>query len=425
MYSIQENTMKVLWITNIMFPEARQLLEGNREFKASGGWMLGAADALLLRSDIKLTVATVSTKVKSLTRLDGNRITYYVLPMGRGNQRINPEYESLWKQVNSEVRPDIVHIHGTEFSHGYAYMRACGSDNVVISIQGMTSACYHYYYYGMSKFDIYKNLTLKDFLKGSIIDQRRHFKKRSCYELEMLRMARHVIGRTSWDRTHVWAINPEVEYHFCNETLRPEFYDGSMWSYEKCDKHTIFLSQAGYPIKGLHQLLKAMPLILSHYPDTTIRVAGGDITKCDSFKDWLHFSGYGRYIKSLIHRLHLTGKVRFIGNKNAEEMKREYLASNVFVCPSTIENSPNSLGEAQILGVPCVASYVGGIPDMMKGNEDNLYRFEEVEILAKKVCKVFTNAEKQSNMILTATKRHNPSINSRQLYSIYQSIINA
>ena len=101
MYSIPENTMKVLWITNIMFPEARQLLEGNREFKASGGWMLGAADALLLRSDIKLTVATVSTKVKSLTRLDGNRITYYVLPMGRGNQRINPEYESLWKQVNS------------------------------------------------------------------------------------------------------------------------------------------------------------------------------------------------------------------------------------------------------------------------------------------------------------------------------------
>ena len=421
MYSITENAMKILWITNILFPEAEKLLTGNGEFKASGGWMLGAAEALLLQPDINLTVATVSTKVKSLTKLEGNRITYYVLPMGRGNQRKNPEYEPLWKQVQSEVRPDVVHIHGTEFSHGHAYMRACGSDNVVVSIQGMTSA-YYYYYYGMSKSDVYKNLTLRDILRGSIIAGQRQFKKRSEYEVEMLRMAHHVIGRTSWDRAHVWAINPEAEYHFCNETLRPEFYDGSKWLYEKCRKHSIFLSQAGYPIKGLHQLLKAMPLILSHYPDTTIRVAGGDITKCDSFKDLLHFSGYGRYIKNLIHRLHLAGKVEFIGNKNAEEMKHEYLASNVFVCPSTIENSPNSLGEAQILGVPCVASYVGGIPDMMKGNEDNLYRFEEVEMLAEKICRVFVAGDYLVDMHELAQCRHDAIANSKKLIDTYRII---
>ena len=412
--------MRVLWITNILFPEAERLLSGNGELKASGGWMLGSAEALLLNSDIKLTVATVSTKVKSLTKLEGSKMTYYILPMGHGNQRINHEYEPLWKQVQSEVRPDVVHIHGTEYSHGLAYMCACGSDNVVISIQGMTSA--YYYYYGMSKSDVYKSLTLRDLLRGSIIDDQHRFKKRSEYEIKMLCMAHHVIGRTSWDRAHVWAINPDAKYHFCNETLRPEFYDGSMWSYEKCNKHSIFLSQAGYPIKGLHQLLKAMPLILTHYPDTTIRVAGGDITKCDSFKDWLHFSGYGRYVKNLIHHLHLTGKVTFIGNKNAEEMKQEYLNANVFVCPSTIENSPNSLGEAQILGVPCIASYVGGIPDMMKGNEDNLYRFEEVEMLAEKVCQVFTAKEQQNDMIAIAAMRHNPKINSSNLYCIYQSV---
>lgn len=413
--------MRVLWITNILFPEAGQLLTGNGELKASGGWMLGAADALLFHSDISLTVATVSTKVKSLTKLRGERMTYYVLPLGRGNQRINPEYEPLWKEVQSEVQPDVVHIHGTEYSHGHAYMRACGSDNVVISIQGMTSA-YHYYYYGMSKSDVYKNLTLRDLLRGSIIDEQYRFKKRSEYEIEMLRMAHHVIGRTSWDRAHVWAINPDAKYHFCNETLRPEFYDGSMWSYEKCQKHSIFISQAGYPIKGLHQLLKAMPLILTHFPDTRIRVAGGDITKCDSFRAWLHFSGYGRYIKNLIRRLHLTDKVAFIGNKNAEEMKREYLASNVFVCPSTIENSPNSLGEAQMLGVPCIASYVGGIPDMMKGNEDNLYRFEEVEMLAEKVCRVFIAKGQQRNLVEISAMRHNSKNNCNKLYDTYQSV---
>lgn len=416
--------MRILWITNILFPEAEQLLTGLGELKSTGGWMLGAAESLLLHSDIKLTVAAVSTKVKSLTKLEGNKMTYYILPMGHGNQRINHEYEPLWEQVKSEVRPDVVHIHGTEYSHGHAYMRACGCNDVVISIQGLMSA-YYYYYYGMTKFDVYSNLTLRDVLKGSIIDGQRQFKKRSKYEIEMIRMAHHVIGRTSWDRAHVWAINPVAEYHFCNETLRPEFYDGSMWSYEKCYKHTIFLSQAGYPIKGLHQILKAMPLILSHYPDTTIRVAGGDITKCDSVKDWMHFSGYGRYIKNLIHHLHLTGKVTFVGNKNAEEMKKEYLSANVFVCPSTIENSPNSLGEAQILGVPCVASYVGGIPDMMRGNEDYLYRFDEVEMLAEKVCHVFSNANIQVCISEIAAQRHNRETNSKQLFSIYQTIINA
>lgn len=39
--------MKILWITNILFPEARVLLTGRGELKSSGGWMLGAAEALL------------------------------------------------------------------------------------------------------------------------------------------------------------------------------------------------------------------------------------------------------------------------------------------------------------------------------------------------------------------------------------------
>lgn len=68
-------------------------------------------------------------------------------------------------------------------------------------------------------------------------------------------------------------------------------------------------------------------------------------------------------------------------------MKQEYLNANVFICPSSLENSPNSLGEAQILGTPCLASYVGGIPDMMFGNEGYLYRFEEIEMLAERFVK--------------------------------------
>lgn len=416
--------MKVLWITNILFPEAEQLLSGSGELKASGGWMLGAAIALLQKEGIKLYVASVSHKVSSLVKLEGQKITYYVLPLGKGNLRVNLQYVPYWKQVQQEVQPDVVHIHGTEYSHGHAYMKACSSEKVVLSIQGLLHAIAPYYCAGISKKDILCNITFRDVLKGTILHDQKLFEKRAEYENEMICMAKHIIGRTSWDRARSWAINPNAAYHFCNETLRPEFYDGSVWDYNKCVKHSIFLSQAGYPIKGLHQVLKAMPIILRHYPDTKIRIAGTDITKSATWSEKLRLSGYGLYIKRLIKKYQLGDKVTFTGNLNADEMKQEYLQSNVFVCPSTIENSPNSLGEAQILGVPCVASYVGGIPDMMIGNEDYLYRYEEVEKLAYKICCLFASNQQKTDMKAISARRHNRIINSNILSKIYEKILN-
>ena len=415
--------MKVLWITNILFPEASAVLTGNKELKSSGGWMLGAAKGLIEQGGVDLYVATVSSSVKTLTKLKGTNITYYLIPLGKGNLRINKEYNTYWQKINSEVNPDVVHIHGTEYSHGYAYMQTCGSDNVVVSIQGLKSAICDYYHYGITKSEIYKTITLRDLLRGSIIHDQQSFKRSAKYEIEMLKSAKHIIGRTSWDKERTWAINPNANYHFCNETLREEFYDGSVWDYKKCNKHTIFLSQASYPIKGLHQVLRAMPIILRHYPDAVIRVAGSDITRTERIRDYMHYTGYGKFINKLINKLNLRGKVIFTGNLNAAEMKSEYLYANVFICPSSIENSPNSLGEAQILGVPCIASYAGGIPDMMIGSEHNLYRFEEVEMLAYKVCEVFEREDKQHNMISTALKRHDQKANSERLLTIYNELM--
>lgn len=39
--------MKILWITNILLPEANQLLTGMGELRASGGWLVGAANTKL------------------------------------------------------------------------------------------------------------------------------------------------------------------------------------------------------------------------------------------------------------------------------------------------------------------------------------------------------------------------------------------
>lgn len=40
--------------------------------------------------------------------------------------------------------------------------------------------------------------------------------------------------------------------------------------------------------------------------------------------------------------------------------------------PSHIENSPNNLCEAMIIGVPCVATYAGGTPSILENNIEGI-----------------------------------------------------
>ena len=60
--------MKVLWITNILFPEVEQILTGSGELKSTGGWMLGMANALINSGKVELFVATVSKKTRVLKK---------------------------------------------------------------------------------------------------------------------------------------------------------------------------------------------------------------------------------------------------------------------------------------------------------------------------------------------------------------------
>lgn len=416
--------MKVLWITNILFPEVQALLTGGGELKASGGWMLGAADMLVKQTDIHLTIATVCDNVKSLQRLEGERIVYYLLPYGKGNDKYNPDYERYWLEIQKIVHPDVVHIHGTEFTHGLAYIRACSSKNVVVSIQGLVSVCSKYYSLGITKEQIFRNFTFRSFLGRGILKEKKQFASRGKWEHELIKSVDYIIGRTYWDKTHAWALNSRAHYFHVGETLRDSFYDGE-WAYNRCIQHSIFLSQGSYPLKGLHMILKALPLILREFPDTVLRIAGKDITRHNSLREFLAYTDYGRIIRNMIKKLSLEENVFFTGPLDMEGMKEEYLRTNVFVCPSSIENSPNSLGEAQVLGVPVVAAYVGGIPDMMKGDEGHLYRYDEIEILARIICDIFKARDCQpqvDGMRVFAKRRHDPKTNCEELIRVYHFI---
>ena len=417
--------MKVLWVVNSMFPEAINLLtQNNLEVKESGGWLPSLANVLAESGKIEVIVAGFSSLVNETVKVEGKHIIFYVLPE-HNLRRYHPCYENMLRMVYEECSPDVVHIHGTEYTHGLSFINGCGNHNVVVSIQGMPSVISRYSYAGLPESVIRRNITLKTILKGNLIKEKKNTEKYICpSESELLRRVNYVIGRTSWDRAHTWAINPQLVYFHCGEILRDAFYNG-VWTYDKCTKHTIFLSQASRPLKGTHQLLKAMPLILRHYPDTKIRIAGDNIIDTSTWQRRLRLSGYGKILNKFIKQYNLEGKVTFTGPLNAEDMKAEYLRSNVFVSPSSIENSPNSLCEAQVLGVPCVASYVGGVMDFIPNEHcGKLYRFDDVEMLAKAICDTFEESVTYDNteMREMAHLRHDREIITNSQMDIYKKI---
>jgi glycosyltransferase involved in cell wall biosynthesis len=417
--------MKILWITNTIFPAPSQAL--GLPIPNTGGWMYSLAAELVNSKSVTLTVATVYDG-KQLQCIDLENIQYYLIPKGIVNTKYDSSLEKYWVQIKEEFTPDVIHIHGTEFAHGLAYIRACGNKGVVVSIQGLVSIYSRYYRAGISSGEILRNITFRDVVRqANIFQQQRKFHQRGEIEKEYIRSVDHIIGRTSWDKAHTLAINPNSQYHFNNETLRSSFYTKTKWSYENCEKHSVFLSQAGYPIKGLHQVIKALPLVLREYPDTKVYVAGGNLVAQNSLKDSIRRSGYASYLMTLMRKLKIADRVIFLGSLNEKEMYEQYCKANVFVCPSSIENSPNSLGEAQLVGTPVIASCVGGVPDMVSHGETGLlYRFEEVEMLASLVCKVFVMQDCidfSENEKKAAEIRHNKEINTNSLLSIY-SVIN-
>lgn len=422
--------MKVLWLCNIPLPKiANHICE---KVNISGGWMIGIADNLIINNNIELTVVFPLSSAKSIISGETESVRYYGFPRKKAITKYDAQMEVYLSNIISEVQPDIVHVWGTEYPHTLAMTNVCGTmdiiDKVLISIQGLTSIIAQHYLTGLP-LKVQNRFTFRDLIKqDNLKQQRRKFVKRGIFEIEALKKVKHVIGRTAWDRACVSQINTNAQYHFCNEILREEFYKHH-WNLNHCEKHSVFISQGSYPIKGLHFMLEAMPLILERFPGAKLYVGGSNIIKSDTFIDKLKRTSYGKYIKKLICGLHLENKVVFTGILEEKQMCKQYLKSHVFVCPSSIENSPNSLGEAMILGVPCVAANVGGVSDMLNHKEEGfVYQVDASYMLAYYVCEIFANDELALRFSAKARERalrtHDKEVNLNALLSIYKTINN-
>lgn len=422
--------MKILWVCNVILPRIYKI-KGEENKNHVGGWLEGMSDSLLNQKEVELIYCYPIFDKDNVLEIKKDNFFSYGIPMKykEAVKTLDETSDSvrIFEKILKKENPDIIHFWGTEFLYSLEFYKVAKNfkknKKCIVSIQGLVGMYAKHYYAGLPNNLIYK-FTLSE-LKGkcSLNKIKKSFEFRGEKEEELLKEIEYVIGRTSWDKACTKLINPNVIYYKCNESLRNIFYDGE-WKYENCRPYQIFISQASYPIKGFHKVIEAIGYIKKEYPEILIKVAGQNIFTGNRIKG----NTYGNYIKNLIKENKLEKNIEFLGMINAERMKKELLASNLFICPSSIENSPNSLGEAMLLGLPCIASNVGGCADMLEnGKEGYLYPFDETYKLAYYIKKIFDNISLAKKLGIEAKKKanitHNREENNKILYNIYKSIM--
>ena len=403
--------MKVLWITNVELPDAANSRGKN---VVVGGWMHQTLN--YIKNSIELYVAACVSEKYDWIEI--NSVNYC---------GFTPEIDEVdFERIIESIDPDCIHIWGSEYNHSYYVTKAARNlskiECTVLSIQGLVSIYAEHYYDGLPPELIHRR-TLKEFFgRRNIAQEKKMMELQGQTEISTFQMLENCIGRTDWDYACAKQMNPQIEYHFCGEILRESFYV-NRWKYEECDKEVIFFSQAHYPIKGLHIMLRALPIIKEYYPAVVLRIVGNNPQKKAIFKR----SSYEKYICNLIHDNDLSNSIEWLGQLSENEMMLNYKKANVFVCSSSIENSSNSIGEAMLVGTPIVASDVGGIKSFMEHEKEGmLYHSTAIYMLADNVIRIFNSRslamQLGNNAHERAKKYHCIEDNLQRLIKIYNKL---
>lgn len=356
--------MRVLWFTN-----------SSCNYKASGGyhgggWMSSLQDVIQSYDKEKVELGISFCMDGQPEKMVQEDVTYYPVPSHSKpikdkildlihykdvsrDEILWQHYVSHFKRVIEDYKPDIVEVFGSELYTGLGAV-AAKEMNVpcVLHLQGILSL---YIYILLPTGVSEKSFIMKDGVKKAYQNfQLLTYWKRSCHrEKAILNAVDHVIGRTDWDRHALEVLNPLVQYHWGGEILRPCFYEAGERIVPA--KPVITTTSSGASYKGFDIVLKTADILKN---------------ECGLDFEW---NVYGNVEPTFFEKLtginHKEVNVNLKGVASAEQLREAMLKSTLYFQPSYIENSPNSLAEAQILGLPVVATNVGGTSSMVEHGE--------------------------------------------------------
>lgn len=393
--------MRVLW-----FSPTPSLYSSYSNSHNGGGWISSLEQIVRSVNDISLGVAFKLDGQKPKNIIDD--VTYYCIDSkSNGVQK--------YIEIIDDFKPDIIQIFGSENEFG----DICSHTDipVVIHMQGCLPP-YHNALFpvGMNKFDflIGRGLTLRRRFMGWRSEP--SFRHRAEHEINTIRSCKFFMGRTDWDKALVSLFNPTAKYFHCEEALRDSFLNmDKHWAPSSQDKIKIISVISNPWYKGVDLILKTAKL-LKQFTSMSFEwnVFGVSDIRFYEYK-------YGIVAKNV--------NVNIRGSVGKEVLVNELCNSSVYVHPSYIDNSPNSVCEAQLIGIPVLATNVGGISSLVKDGETGfLFPANDPYMLANLIKMVVNDRALSVKLcaseISVAKARHNPDSIKTTLLNVYNYILN-
>ena len=406
--------MKILWFSNT---------PSNYNQKSStyngGGWISSLETEIKKNTDIELAIGFFHPDpcFKSVQ----NNVTYYPIRQdlslkGRAERFFNISAQdakgvNLCLRVIEDFKPDLIHIFGTESCFGLLCHHT--KIPVVIHLQGLMAPYLNAWvppFYSLGDYFLSGGWSPKQIaLRIRAWQFNKHAAMR---EKEIMRCCKHFMGRTEWDKAYCSLYAPQATYYHCDEMLRSTFYEPGT---RMVPAQPRFVSTLSGPLyKGHDMVLKtARVLIESGLSDFTWDVYG------------IHSMRFAEK-KTKIKTADVN--VRCKGVASAEELKTALLNCTAYIHTSYIDNSPNSLCEAQLLGVPVIATNVGGIASIVINGETGfLAPSNDPYSMASTAYKIM-NSPQISEAIGTSAmeasrKRHKKQHIVNSLSTIYKTVV--
>lgn len=124
--------------------------------------------------------------------------------------------------------------------------------------------------------------------------------------------------------------------------------------------------------KGLDILLKAMTLIIPHYPEQQLIIVGDGVERSN--------------LEKLTYQLSISKNVTFVGAKSHCVLPEFYQEALIFISPSLAEGFGLTLIEAMACGCAVIASDLPAAQDIIEHEKTGLvFEVKNVELLAKSI----------------------------------------
>ncbi|MFW5695121.1 MAG: GT4 family glycosyltransferase PelF [Alkalispirochaeta sp.] len=150
------------------------------------------------------------------------------------------------------------------------------------------------------------------------------------------------------------------------------------------------------PIKDIKTFLVAARIISETVPNVTFWMVGPTDEAPDYFEE----------CRDMVHAFGLDEQVVFTG---AVDVREYYAFLDVLTLTSLSEAQPLVILEAVAAGIPCVATRVGDVPELLNHDERLIAAPKDAEGIARRIARICTHPEEYTDWVRerqTAVRRH-------------------